>query len=104
MVTRRPVARTKTFQTMVAVVNLQNATRTPGVSARFTRVELREKPITTPATASAPNALAPSVRVRGCGVDVMAPHFIGLLRPSLAGSGVVVQRWRRPGDHGSGGG
>lgn len=36
----------------------QNATRTPGDSARLTRVELNENAITTPTTASAPHAFA----------------------------------------------
>jgi hypothetical protein len=51
---------------MLTRVNLQNATRTPGDSALFTRVELNEKAITTPTTASAPQvrALNPTIRVR----------------------------------------
>ncbi len=48
----------------MATVSLQNATSTPGVSARFTSVELSEKAMTTPATASAPNVLALTARVR----------------------------------------
>ena len=52
------------MNTTVATVSLQNATSTPGVSARLASVELSEKPMTTPATASAPNVLAPTARVR----------------------------------------
>ena len=58
IVTRRPVLQRYTFHTTVATVSLQNATSTPGVSARFTSVELSEKPMTTPATASAPRVRA----------------------------------------------
>ena len=42
----------------------QNATSTPGDSARFTRVELSEKAMTMPTTASTPNVLALHARVR----------------------------------------
>ena len=56
---------------MVATVSRQNATRTPGDSARFTSVELSEKPTTTPATASAPNVLAPNVPACGGAVAVV---------------------------------
>jgi hypothetical protein len=65
---------------MVATVSLQNATNTPGVSARFTSVELSEKPITTPATASAPNVLAPSRRL-GADSSASAPPLTIALRP-----------------------
>ena len=61
-VTRRPVLQSSRFHTTVATVSLQKATRTPGVSARLTSVELSENPTTTPATASAPNVNAPGVR------------------------------------------
>ena len=64
MVTRRPVLHRKRFQTIVATVSLQTATSTPGDSARFTSVELSEKAMTTPATASAPNVLALTAHVR----------------------------------------
>lgn len=50
-----------------------------GVSARFTSVELGEKPMTTPATASAPNVLAPSRRVGADGAS--APPLTIALRP-----------------------
>ena len=63
-VTRLPVHRRYTFQTTLTITILQNATRTPGDSARFTRVELSEKATTRPTTASAPHALGLSPR--GC--------------------------------------
>ena len=56
--TRRPVLQRKRFQTTLTVTIRQNATRTPGDSARFTRVELSEKAMTTPTTASTPNVFA----------------------------------------------
>jgi len=63
MVTRRPLLHRKQFQTIVATVSLHTATSTPGDSARFTSVELSEKAMTTPATASAPNVRALTARV-----------------------------------------
>ena len=72
--TRRPVLQSKTFQTTLTVTIRQNATRTPGDSARFTRVELSEKAMTMPTTASTPSAFALRARVRvGGAVVVMAP-------------------------------
>ena len=56
IVTRRPVNLRYRFQTTETVVILQNATRTPGDSARFTSVELSEKAITTPTTARRPTS------------------------------------------------
>src|SRR5919199_6607132 len=64
MVTRRPVLQRYTFHTTVTVAILQNARRTPGDSARLARVELSEKAITRPTTASAPSAFAPGVSGR----------------------------------------
>ena len=64
IVTRRPVLQRYTLNTTVATVSRQNATSTPGVSARLASVELSEKPMTTPATASAPSVFAPNTRVR----------------------------------------
>ncbi len=64
-VTRRPVDRRYTLNTTVAMVSRQNATSTPGVSARFTSVELNEKPMTTPTTARAPSVCARSSIRRG---------------------------------------
>ena len=43
----------------------QNATSTPGDSARFTSVELSENASTSPTTASTPSVLALSVRLTG---------------------------------------
>ena len=65
IVTRRPVLQRKTFQTTLTVTSRQNATRTPGDSARFTSVELSEKAMTTPTTASAPNVFALSEPASG---------------------------------------
>ena len=48
-VIRRPDRNRRRLNTTVATVKRQNATSTPGVSARFTSVELNEKPITTAA-------------------------------------------------------
>src|SRR5919199_1931926 len=64
MVMRRPVLQRYTFHTTVTVTILQNARRTPGDSARLARVELSEKAITRPTTASAPSAFAPGVSGR----------------------------------------
>src|SRR5918911_3392785 len=64
MVTRRPVPHRYTFHTTATVTILQNARRAPGDSARLARVELSEKAITRPATASAPSAFAPGVSGR----------------------------------------
>ena len=53
---------------MVTVTNRQNASSTPGVSARLTRVELSENATTTPTTASAPSVRALRVRTGTAGV------------------------------------
>src|SRR3954468_15913049 len=90
MVTRRPVHQRNTLKTSVAVVNLQNATSTPGVSARFTSVELNEKPTTTPATASAPRVRAPKVRLLTRAVSVViatAGHGLHITPPIPAQCG-----------------
>ena len=58
IVIRRPVLQSTTFQTTLTVTIRQNATRTPGDSARFTSVELSEKAMTMPTTASTPSAFA----------------------------------------------
>ena len=58
------------------MTNRQNATSTPGDSARFTSVELSEKAMTTPTTASAPNVFALRARIR-----------VGLRRPGIAVAG-----------------
>jgi hypothetical protein len=73
-VIRRAVLQSKRFQTTLTVIILQNATRTPGESARFTRVELSEKAMTRPTTARTPSAFALSALVRvGEAVVVMTP-------------------------------
>ena len=64
IVTRRPVLQSSRFQTTLTVTIRQNATRTPGDSARFTSVELSEKAMTRPTTASTPNAFALSAGPR----------------------------------------
>ena len=57
-VTRRPVARRYTFQTIETVTIRQNANSTPGECARFASVELIENATTTPTTARAPSVRA----------------------------------------------
>ena len=54
----RPVVQSTAFQTTLTVTMRQNATSTPGDSARFTSVELSEKATTMPTTASTPSARA----------------------------------------------
>ena len=66
IVTRRPVLLRYRFQTTDTVVSRQNATRTPGDSARLTSVELSEKAMTTPTTAAAPHALALNAHAAAC--------------------------------------
>ena len=56
--TRRPVLQSRTFHTTLTATIRQNATRTPGDSARFTSVELSEKATTRPTTASTPSVFA----------------------------------------------
>ena len=58
LVILRPVPSSSRFHRMLTVTMRQNATRTPGDSARFTSVELSENATTRPMTASTPNALA----------------------------------------------
>ena len=55
---RLPVLHSTAFQITLTVTILQNATRTPGDSARFTSVELNEKATTSPTTASTPTVFA----------------------------------------------
>ena len=69
IVTRRPVLQSTAFQTTLTVTILQNATRTPGDSARLTSVELSENATTRPTTASTPSVLALSERTRVRGSD-----------------------------------
>src|SRR4051812_40033365 len=57
-VTRRPVAHRTAFHSTLTVTIRQNATRTPGDSARLTSVELSENPPTSPTTAKTPSVFA----------------------------------------------
>ena len=66
---------------MLTVTILQNATRTPGDSARFTSVELSENAMTMPTTASTPNALALSARVPVGEVAVAMSAVDSVVRP-----------------------
>jgi hypothetical protein len=52
------------FQITLTVTILQNATRTPGVSARFTSGELSENATIRPTTASTPSVFALTARIR----------------------------------------
>src|SRR3954451_16558239 len=60
---------------MLTVTSLQNARRTPGDSARLTRVELSEKATTSPTTANAPSVLALNVRRRVSAVMEATQRF-----------------------------
>ena len=62
--TRRPVLHSTTFQSTLTVTIRQNATSTPGDSARLTSVELSENATTSPTTASTPSVFALSARAR----------------------------------------
>src|SRR3954454_12867576 len=71
---------------MLTTVILQNATRTPAVSARLTRVELRENATTRPTTASAPHVFALRARLGVCAggfIAATATGFRGIARGSL---------------------
>ena len=57
------------FQSTLTVTILQNATRTPGDSARLTSVELSENARTKTTTATTPSDLALSARTRVGGAD-----------------------------------
>src|SRR4051812_17517815 len=58
LVTLRPVLQSSAFHSRLTAIIRQNATRTPGVSARLTSVELIEKAATSPTTPSTPSVLA----------------------------------------------
>ena len=94
-VTRRPVLHRTTFHTRLTATRRQNATSTPGVSARLTSVELSENATTSPTTASTPSVFA--LRARAGVGDVVAamlrrePIRRGPSRPSAASSRA---RWR----------
>src|SRR3954447_14728526 len=77
IVTRRPVLHRNTFHTAATVAILQNARRTPGDSARLTRVELSEKARTTPTTASAPSVFPSGARGRAVGGTVIVLELGG---------------------------
>jgi hypothetical protein len=68
-VTRRPVLHRTAFQTRLTASIRQNATRTPGVSARLTSVELNENATTSPTTASTPSAFALRAAVVATALD-----------------------------------
>ena len=80
-VTRRPVRHRTTFHKRLTVAKRQNATSTPGVSARLTNVELNENATTSPRTASTPSAFElPSPRVHAgaraaCETALIRPHY-----------------------------
>ena len=57
-VTRRPLLHRTRFHSTLTISIRQNATRTPGVSARLTSVELSEKAATSPITANTPSVFA----------------------------------------------
>ena len=64
------------FHSTLTAIIRQNATSTPGDSARLTRVELSEKAITNPATASTPNVIAlAAVTARGARVVDAGPTY-----------------------------
>ena len=92
--TRRPVLQSTTFQTTLTVTIRQNATRTPGDSARLTSVELSENATTRPTTASTPSAFALRARIRGDeAVDARRRHGS---RASLFGPRRAVRPGCRP--------
>src|SRR3954452_2253160 len=83
-VTRRPVLHRTAFQRTLTVTIRQNATRTPGDSARLTSVELSENATTRPTTASTPSVFALNVPSRAgtsgesaaaCGAALTGPHY-----------------------------
>jgi hypothetical protein len=55
---RRRVAHSRAFQRTLTRISRQNATSTPGVSARLPSVELSENAATSPMTARTPSVLA----------------------------------------------
>src|SRR3954468_20722084 len=83
-VTRRPVAHRAAIHSRLTVTIRQNATRTPGDSARLTSVELSENATTRPTTASTPSVFALNVPSRAgtsgesaaaCGAALTGPHY-----------------------------
>src|SRR3954470_12687892 len=71
-VTRRPVAHRTAFHSTLTVTIRQNATRTPGDSARLTSVELSENAATRPTTATTPAVFALRGGTVGSSTDVAA--------------------------------
>ena len=69
---RLPVLHSTAFHTTLTATIRQNATSTPGDSARFTSVELNENATTSPTTASTPSVFALSARLR-LGVSADCP-------------------------------
>ena len=77
------------------MTSLQNATSTPGDSARFTSVELSEKAMTTPTTASAPNVFALRARIRvGGAAGVMRAKGSELGPEACAPSRRLIHAWQ----------
>ena len=102
IVIRRPVPSSSRFHTTLTTIMRQNATRTPGDSARFTSVELSEKATTRPTTASTPNAFALR-RIRGdAAVVVMTPTAAYAAAPGGSASAIAFPSgsgtfaWRTP--------
>ena len=79
-VTRRPVLHRTAFHTTLTVTIRQNATSTPGDSARLTSVELSENATTSPTTASTPSVFADGARARA---DASATSGIALTRHTV---------------------
>ena len=80
----------------------QNATSTPGDSARLTSVELSENATTSPTTASTPSVFAPR-RIRGdAAVVVMTPTAAYAAAPGGSASAIAFPSgsgtfaWRTP--------
>ena len=98
--TRRPVLQSTAFQIRLTVTILQNATRTPGDSARFTSVELSENATTSPMTANTPSVLALRAGVR-VGVSGDWPAARGAtLTGGLYRGGTATQAERRDAEAG----
>ncbi|HTE63781.1 MAG TPA: hypothetical protein VK631_25715, partial [Solirubrobacteraceae bacterium] len=76
-----------TFHITLTATIRQNATKTPGDSARFTSVELSENATTSPTTASTPSVFALSARIR-IGVSDNCPAARG---PGLTGAPYAVR-------------
>src|SRR5439155_1291157 len=101
--TRRPVLHRTTFHTTLTVARRQNATSTPGVSARLTNVELSENATTRPRIASTPSVFALSARPHAgtraaCGTALIrAPN--GGLSDGAEFDTRLLHRFGPAGDH-----